>query len=200
MAFENVAPYEIIAAPFEVYYAPVGTSFPAFSADHAAVLSGGFSWIGTSGNLNITTQGVMVSHQQDINRIRMFGHPGPRKAVRTSEDLEIRFALADMTLEQYALALNFNTVNDEVGAKNVGLSRGLIPDTRALLVRGPSPYAANENLQYEVPIVFHAGSPEVSFTREDAADLEIVLAALVDESASSAEEYFGVLRAGDGTT
>lgn len=193
----NSLPYEIIAAPFTVWYAAVGTTFPLVSA----APSGSWTKVGSSGDLNYLDEGVTVAHSQAMELFRALGDSGSRKAFRTEEDLKISLMLADLTLEQYQLALNANTITTTsqavgvAGNKKVGLSRGLSVSTVALLVRGPSPYGDDMTLQFEVPRAAQTGNPEVVFRRDQPAALLLEWTALVDPDASSADERFGRLRA-----
>lgn len=193
----NAKPYEIIAAPYTLWIAPVGTAFPAIDATPA----GAWTKVGTSGDLNYTEDGVTVQHSQSVELWRSLGSPGPRKAFRTEEELRISLTLADVSLEQYALALNHNTVttvapgSGVAGKKTIGLSRGLDVPQRALLVRGnaASPYGETWNAQYEVPIAVQAAEPEVVFTKGEPASLALEWVALEDPQAASVAERFGRL-------
>jgi hypothetical protein len=196
-ALNNSLPYEIIAAPFTVWFAAVGTAFPLVSAAPSA------SWakVGSSGDLNYMEDGVTVQHSQAIELFRALGDSGSRKAFRTEEDLKVMLVLADLTLEQYKHALNSNTITTVAqsvgvaGHKKIGMSRGLSVATVALLVRGPSPYMDDGVLQFEVPRAAQTGNPEVVFRRDQPAGLALEWTALVDPDASSEDERFGRLRA-----
>ena len=193
----NGSPFEVIAAPYTLYLAPVGTAFPAIAAAPAS------PWvkIGTSGDLNYMEEGVTVQHSQTIELWRALGDPGPRKAFRTEEGLLISVQLADLTLEQYALALNHNAVTETANVRKIGLSRGVGVEQRALLARGPSPYDEGLNAQYEVPIAVQMGEPEVVFRRGgEPAALALQWAALIDVSADPVTERFGRLLVDDGAT
>lgn len=188
------APYEIVAQPFTVWIAPTGTAFPLIDAAPAV------AWVklGTSGDLNYTEDGVTVTHNQSIEKFRALGSTGPRKAFRTEEELHISLVLADLTLEQYAKALEHNTVTTTAagagtaGYKDVGLSRGLGVERLALLVRSPNgPYGDGWPMQYEVPIVVQVGEPEVVFVKGEPAGLAFEFEALEDPNASVEEERFG---------
>jgi hypothetical protein len=198
----NTAPFEVIAAPFDVYLAPTGTAFPDVDEDPAV------DWVlvGTSGNLNYDRQaGVTVEHRQATSPWRSVGDCGVRKNFRTEEDLIIRFTLVDMTIEQYAIALNHNTVTDEAAASGVpgyrwaGLSRGTQITTKAMLIRGAvSPYATAMNMQYEVPLVQQIGSAQVTLALPgQPAGLALEFMALVDTSAATEAERFGRIVAQD---
>jgi len=198
MGFQNTQPFEIIAAPYNVYFAPVGTAFPLIDV---AVPAAPWKLVGSSGNLNYTDEGVTVAHNQALEKFRALGDSGSRKIFRTEEDLMIRLMLADITLEQYAHALNSNPVTTvaagagTAGYKVIGLSRGFAVATVALMVRGPSPYGDNYTLQYEVPLAAQSGNPETVFVKNTPVGLALEWTALVDPNAVSAAERFGRLRA-----
>lgn len=188
------APYEIIAAPFDVWLAPVATAFPLIDA------TPGGSWtkVGTSGNLNYKRDGVTVSHAKSTVKFRALGDLGARKVFVTELDLMIRFVLADMTLENYAIALNHNIVTTvpaggEAGYKKIGLSHSATITQKALLLRGPSPYDEDLYMQYEVPIVVQDGTPEPVFQLGEPAGLALQFSALVDTTAATEDERFGRL-------
>lgn len=194
MPINNSLPYEIIAAPFTVWYAPVGTGFP--NVDDAPLTP--WAKVGSSGDLNYMDDGVTVSHAQTMEKFRALGDAGSRKVFRTEEDLLIRLILADLTLEQYAHALNSNTVTTvpaqtNAGYKWIGLSRGFSVATVALLVRGPSPYGDDFNMQYEVPRAAQSGNPEVVMRKGTPAGLALEWTALVDPNAVSDDRRFGRL-------
>lgn len=190
-------PFEIVAQPFTLWVAAVGSAFP--SVDEAP--GGSWTKIGTSGDLNYTEDGVTVSHKQKLETFRALGSTGPRKAFRTEEDQLISLTLVDLTLEQYKLALNGNTITTtspgvgDSGTKKIGLSRGLDVEQYALLIRGASASAYMEGgvAQYEVPVAVVVSEPEVVFTKGSPAGLAIEFQALEDPSAASDDERFGRL-------
>ena len=100
------APFEIIAAPFTIYRAPVGEAF----TDLADAVAGNWVIVGLSGDQDYNEDGVIVSLQQTIEKWRGLGGTGPRKAFRTEEDLMIRATVHDQTLENLNLILNDNAV------------------------------------------------------------------------------------------
>jgi hypothetical protein len=193
----STAPFEIVAQPYTLYVAAVGSTFPELDE------TPGGSWtkIGTSGDLNYTEDGVTITHSQTVEEWRSLGSTGPRKAFRTEEGLRISVTLADVSLEQYAQAMNYNTVTttppdvDSPGTKKIGLSRGLEVPRRALLVRGAdaSPYGSGWGSQYEIPIAVQVGEPEVVFVKNEPAGLMLEFSAIEDTSASDASERFGRL-------
>lgn len=192
-------PFEIIAAPFEVYIAPVGEAFPQVDTDPA----GNWELLGTSGNLNYSDDGVTITHEQTIEQFRPLGSTGPIKAARTEEGLLIGLTLWDVTMEQYRRVLNDNAVTQTPantgvpGTREVNIYRGLSVATMALLIRGPSPYDESFNMQYEVPRVFENASPEVVYQKGEPAAIELEFAALIDLNAATPAERFGRIVAQD---
>jgi len=189
----NWTPYEIIAAPGSIYRAPVGTNFPDPDA------APGMSWslIGTSGDLNLDEAGIGIGHPQTVTPFRPLGSGGRTKQWRTEEDLMIKAVLVDMTLEQYAEALNQNTVTAVDGFASIGLHRGIQVAECALLVRFDiSPYRAEGTMQYEVPRASQMGQPEITFARGTTpAKIALEWAALLDFTAATEAERFGRLKA-----
>lgn len=195
-------PLEVVAAPFEIWIAPVGESFP--NIEDAPV--GNWVKIGTSGNRSITEDGVTVSHPQTNEEFRSLGSTGPIKAFRTEESLIITFTIADITLENYKHALNQNTVTDtpvggNAGFRDIDIYLGLTLDQRALLVRGlnASPYLANTDIQYQVPVVYENGSPEIVSQKGTPIGLALEYIAIEDPNASTSADRFGKLIAMDET-
>tara|TARA_R110002124_G_scaffold256146_2_gene421796 strand:+ start:2959 stop:3558 length:600 start_codon:yes stop_codon:yes gene_type:complete len=188
-------PYEIIGAPFTLWLAPVGEAFPLIDAAPA----GNWIKVGTNGDRNYSDDGVTVAHSQSLEKARPVGSTGPVKAWRTEEDLMIRLSLWDMTLEQYAKALNDVEItttaagSGTAGFKAMGLSQGQEVTTYALLVRGISAYGGGYAAQYEVPRCYQSGNPEPVLTKGKPAALDLEFTALEDLDTSSDAERFGRL-------
>lgn len=189
-------PFEIMAAPFTAYLAPVGTAFPLIDSAPAV------DWIkvGTSGDRSMNEDGVTVAHSQATNAVRTAGSTGPVKAFRTEEDLVVSFTLLDISLEQYSLALNGNAVATTAagvgaaGFKALKLYRGVQVQTYALLLRGvASAYGDGWSAQYEIPVCFQSGNPEPVFTKGEPAGLALEFTALEDNDAATPDLRFGRL-------
>lgn len=198
MGYANSAPFEIIAFPYQLWVAPLGTAFPNLWDVPAA------PWVavGTNQDLNYSDEGVTVSHAQEMFLFRALGDSASRKAFRTSEDLKIRLMLVDLTLEQYSYALNGNTVTPTSGVMGtspsyvtMGLSRGFAVATHAVLIRGASPYGDDMVLQYEMPRGAQTGNPEPVYRKDAVALLALEWTGLVDPNAATIFERLGRLRA-----
>ena len=194
-----MTPFEIIGAPLTIWIAPVGTAFPVINGAPAV------AWVrlGSNGDRSYEAGGVTVSHAKSYEKVRTAGASGPVKAFLTEEDLMFSVTLLDMTLEQYAYALNGNTVTTVApatgipGTKRIGLSED-VGTTRefALLARGLSPYNEVLPMQFEVPRCFQSGAPSPVFRKGGGgAALALQFEALENLAASIAQERFGVIRA-----
>lgn len=190
---ENSAPFEIMAAPFELWLAPVGTSYPAVDA----VPSGSWTKIGTSGSRNVSEDGVTIALDQAFEGFRGLSSLGKIKMFRKSEDASFDLKLADMTLEQFATVMEYpalvtiNATMGVAGTKKLGLSRGRTVTPKALLVRGPSPYMDNGVAQFEVPISVQTASQKIDGKKDTPAMLALTFEALEDPNAISEDERFG---------
>lgn len=188
-------PYEIIGAPLTLWLAPVGTAFPLIDAAPA----GEWTLVGTSGDENYSEEGVTVSHSQTFSQARPAGSMGPRKAWRTEEDLRVSLVLWDLSLEQYATALNGVAVTTTAagagaaGFKQIGLTQGENVAFYALLARGVSPYGDGFNAQYEVPRCYQSGNPTPTYRKGTPSGLTLEFTAFEDPAAASAGERFGRL-------
>jgi len=189
-------PFEIIAAPFTAYWAPLGEDFP----DIDETPGGAWTLIGASGSRNYSDEGVTVAHDQTIEQFRGAGATGPMKVQRTEENLAVRFTLWDLTLEQYRLALNQNAPATTAagtgtpGFKAVQLYRGVDVQLLALLLRGKfSPEGEGWATQYEIPACYQSGSPEPVFAKGAPAGLALEFTAIEDPDAAEDEERFGRL-------
>lgn len=193
-----MTPFEIIGAPLTLWVAPVGTAFPAIAAEPGA----GWTKIGTNGDRNYESGGITTTHSKTFNKVRTAGASGPVKALLDEEDLMFGVTLLDLTLEQYQLALNGNTITTVApgvgapGTKKIGLSED-VGRTReyALLARGLSPYNEALAMQYCVPRCFQSGSPAPVFSKSGAAGLALQFEALEDLSTNIAQERFGYILA-----
>lgn len=108
-----VQPFEIVAGPAEVYIAPTGTAFPAVTVAKNS-LPVAWRWLGE------TEGGVTVSHTQDTELLTTDQTIAPVKAIRTEEGLTVAFSLAQLTLENYAKALDDATLTTTAAGRHRG--------------------------------------------------------------------------------
>lgn len=189
----NQQPYEITAGPVEVYIAPVGESMPAIGTEPPG---GNWTLIGTIGDDETSEEGVSIQHTESLEVFRGLGSTAPMKVFRTAEDLIIGFSLADLTLEEYARKLNFNTVATDTDDKTLDMYKGDVVLYRALLIRGEDkgPYGASYNIQWEIPRVYASGDAEIVWVKGSPAMLAIQFTAAADLNASADSDRFGVIR------
>ena len=194
-------PFELIASPFEVWLAPVGTTFP----DPDEAPSAPWELLGVNGAYDYDSEGITVTHSQTVNAFRGLKGTGPLKAFRTEEDLKLGFMLHDLSLEEYAKIINKASTDVTGGSTTAGgttkilnLHQGPNIEFFALLARGASPYDDdNLSMQYQVPKVYQSGSPAPVFKKGEPAGLALEFTALEDLDATTEDERFGTLVAQD---
>jgi len=193
---ENQEPFEIIAGPFEVYAALVGTAFPAIKDAPAAP----WKLIGKNGNANHDEGAVKVSHKQATDKVYVAGRTSPRKVLRKQEEMHVIFDLLDLTIEAYAQALGglgISTVAAAAGVageKSMGLSMGGDVTQVSILVRGLSPYGTGMAMQYELPIASQVGDPAPVPQKGKPAGLAFDYLVLDDPNAVDEYHRHGTLR------
>lgn len=189
----NSAPYEIIAGSGVLWIAAYGTAFP----DVDETPSGSWAKVGTDGDLNISEDGVTISHGKQYAKYRASGDTGVRKNFLTEQDLTVSLMINDLSLEQYKHALNGNAITTVAassgvpGTKKIGLTSTPIPTTYALMLRIPSPYGDNMTAQWEWPRAQEVGNPQPKMVKGVPAGLALEFSILVDPSASTEAERFG---------
>lgn len=191
----STEPFNIIVSPFDVWSAPLGTAFPAVNAAPGV----GWTKFGANGNDEYNEDGVTVNHEQTVDLHYFLGDSAPRKASRSREGLRVEFTVHDMSLEMYAIVMN-QVVTTAVGppaTKAIPLYRGLDVSLYSFLIRGPSPYMAEEaaagKMQYEIPVAAIDGEPEVVYNKTEPAGLLVSLVCLVDPGAATDADKFGRL-------
>lgn len=169
------APYEIIAAPPELYVAVLGTAWPDLSDAPIAP----WALLGLLGNKNYTDDGVEITHDQEIEPFTPVGLTVPYKIFRTSEDIRIAVSIVDISAATYAKVLNDITVIDtaasgpNAGNLNFDLMRGPQVEQYQMLVRIPeSPSGEGFIMQYEFPRVYEGGTPHPQYMKGTPAMLE----------------------------
>jgi hypothetical protein len=194
-----MTPSEIIGAPLTIWLAPVGTAFPLVNAAPAAA----WTRLGTNGDRSYEAGGIEITHSKTYDKVRPAGATGPVKVFLSEEDLMFKVTLLDMTLEQYAFALNGNTVTTVApgvgvqGTKSIGLSEDIgVTREYALLARGLSPYDNALLQQFEIARCVQSGAPAPVFRKGGTgAALALTFEVLENLAAVNPQERFGVNRA-----
>lgn len=183
-------PFYLIAAPFDIWLAPAGTEEPALGAPP----SGAWELLGSNGAYDYNEDGVTVTHEQTVEKFRGLRGTGFVKAFRTAETLMLGFTLHDLSLEQYAKALNDAVVTTDGDENSIPLHLGPNVAQFALIARGASPYDDdNLEMQYYVPKVFQGANPAPVHKKGTPAGLALSFEALEDLDAETDEERFGRL-------
>lgn len=183
---QNQAPLEVvIGLEVELYLAPHGTASPAVDETPLA------PWVkvGKNGHLNYTQDGVTVTHEQSTSEFKPLGSTVPVKSWRVSEGAKFGVTLADLSIEQYAKALNDAAITTTAagpgvaGTKAIDLYRGSTINNYAFLLRFPSVEMEEGAAQYAVPKVYQSGNPSPVFKDDGPAALALEFAVLYDNTA-----------------
>lgn len=187
---------EIIAAPYTVWTAPVGTAFPAVDEAPAEA----WTLLGSNGDRSYSGGGVTVAQARQYASSTPAAATGSSTSWIEGDGIRVRVELLDLTLEQYAVVLGQNAVAVTpaapgiAGVKTIGLAvRTGRAAEFAVLARGPSPYADGMAAQYELPRCTEVGNPQAVFRKGVPAGLAVELMALEDPLATSEETRFGRL-------
>jgi hypothetical protein len=186
------APYEILAAPMDIYVAAANTAEPAVDA----APGGSWTLLGTTGDGNYDEDGVQITHAQELEFFRPLGSTGRRKSWRTEEDPKVEATVYDITAEHYRRALNDAAITTVAagsgipGSKRLALKQGYDVTTLALLLRADSsPYGDGWKMQYWIPLAVNASSPEPVYKKGEPAGLKFEWEVLDDVT-----NGFGVVR------
>jgi hypothetical protein len=155
--------------------------------------------------LGRTKGGVTAQHNQTQKELRADQDTAPAKVTRPEESMVISFALADLTLENFAKVLNNVAVVDTppgegtAGYRTITMYQGLSVAQLAMLIRVPSPYldvpigGESLGLDYRLPVVCQSGNPSVKYVPDDMALLETEWKVMSDPNAATPAERFGRL-------
>lgn len=177
---------EIVAAPYTVWIAAVGTAFPLVDA----VPPGPWAKLGTSGNLNYDDNGVVVNVNRTYNGFVPAGSTAERKAWPIKEEYVVDVAVADLSPTTFALAMNNATVTTTAasvgvpGTKSIPMYQGNTLATFALLIKGLS--SVNDALasQFQIPACYNKGVHKiVGGKKGQPAMLNFSFSVLKDDSA-----------------
>ena len=185
-------PNEIIAFPYDVYWAPVGEAFPVIEVAPA----GNWLILGSAVALNTNEDGVTVSGPQTFETFRSAGSAAPQEVSLTEEDLIVALQLHDLTPDMLRLALNQNAVSNTAaggglaGFNEIDMERKAgKPNEIALLVRGASPEFTGGNAQFELKRCYQSGSYELAYSKNVFTGIQLEFTALRATSAPFLGNY-----------
>lgn len=179
------APYEVLAGPFTIYIAAVGTAFTDVTVSSP---SGSWTKLGTTGTDNYDDSGVTVSLTPTYKDFTPAGSTAPTKVWRVTEAIEVSFNLVDMSMAQFAKLMNGVTQTDTSATASFGaqssspLLMGTGVSLFALMARALSPTSDALASQFQLPIVYQAGQPKIVGKLGDPMKLEAKWTALKSTS------------------
>lgn len=196
--YANATPHEVLGGIFDAFVAPAGTHRPYLDLDPSSP----WTLVGTGGSRNVSDDGVVIDMPQSVNPWRSLKSMGPVKLFRVSEDVNVKFSVADMTLETFAQAFEGNTVTTvppggHVGYRWMGITRGPNVSQKALLLRFASPYGDDLAAQLYIPIVSLVGNPSLGLKKGQPMLTPFEFMGVEDPDAASDQERMGIYEAVD---
>lgn len=106
MAIATVTPGQIKAGPGRIYYAPLGTTIPTFTAVANKVSGTWTSWV----EVGATDEGLTYSESTDTEEIRVAESLYPVRTVTTGKTGSVAFAMSHISDINWKLAANGGTI------------------------------------------------------------------------------------------
>lgn len=189
-------PQEIVASGLTLYMAGLGTAYPAIDATPTQITGGGWTLVGTNGQLDYDSAGLTITHNQTLATFQSVGTTAVQKVWRTNEQLEIAVTMADVTPTSYALALNdvavttVNATTGVAGEQDVPLLQGTSVAVYAMIAVGISALNNSMAAQYAVPALYQSSNPAPVGKLGAPMELALTFATLLDPNGGG----FGNLR------
>ena len=179
-------PTKLLVGSGRLYTHAEGTAMPAIDADPVAA-----GWR----DLGPIDGGVRVEHEQKLEEHFVDDETGPVDVSRTAESLIIEASLAEPTLTNLGDVLANASPNVAAGppaTETLGTYRGASVAKQALLFRALSPEGAGKAGQTYIPRGYFAGDLGMAHRTDEHTLVPVEFRALVDDSAPSSAERFGV--------
>lgn len=188
---------EVLAAPYEVYVAPAGTTFPAID-DEAEDFDAAWILMGVNGSKNQVDSGVVASFNETMSDFTGAGATRPLNAWRTAEGGTIGFTLADLSTETFAVVMDLATVttvaatSSVAGEKSFSLDRGVQTTKYVVLARGLSPESTLEDnmfAQFEIARAYQTANQTPTYTKGTPAELAVEFTILENLAGGDSARY-----------
>lgn len=179
-------PVKLLVGSGRLYLNSEGTAMPALTADPVAA-----GWI----DLGAIVDGVTVEREQTLEEHFVDHETGPVDVTRSAEALIVTTSLAEPTLATLGRVLNDQVPVADAGppaTQRLGTYRGAPVAKHALLFRARSPEGPDKIGQTYVPRGYFAGDIGLVHRKDEQTVIPVEFRALVDDSAPTPAERFGV--------
>ncbi|KPV54861.1 hypothetical protein SE17_01220 [Kouleothrix aurantiaca] len=173
-------PFEQLTGPCKVYIAPYGEPVPEINIMPAG------NWV----LLGSTDGDQKIKHGAKTTTFKDNDHQGPVKVIRHEEDIDVKFKVVDLSMENYAYIIhNVSKITSgltsvvPVTYKRMPLKRGATLFEYAMLFRGPtaSPYGIYPGM-YVFPRCVNVSEPETTWGKNQRVALEVGMQILEDDA------------------
>lgn len=174
------SPFEQLTGPCKVWVAPYGEPVPEINITPA----GQWQLLGATDGDQKLKHGAKTQMWGDND------HQGKIKVVRTEEDIDLKFKIVDIPLENYAMVISSVsrivtgvTTTVPVPYKKLPLKRGPVLFEYAVLFRGntASPYGLYPGM-YVLPRCVNVSEPETTWGKNQRVSLECGFQVLEDDA------------------
>ena len=157
MATNTVTPGLIKTGPGKIYYAPMSTAIPAFSAVASKITATWTSWVSPGA----TDEGITYTESVDTSDITVAESLYPVRTVTTGKTGRVAFTMNEISDLNWKLAMNGGTIST-TGATTTKLNT-YVPPLIGAEVRVMLAWVSLEDDEVIVwPQVFNVGSVEVA--------------------------------------
>lgn len=122
MPIATISPTQIKTGPGRIYYAPLGTTIPTFSAASSVVTGTWTSFL----EVGATDEGLTYNESTDTDPVTVAESLYPVKVVTTSKSATVAFSIAQVSDLNWALAANGGTIT-VTGTSGTKLSKYVPP-------------------------------------------------------------------------
>lgn len=122
MPIATISPLQIKAGPGRIYYAPLGTTIPTFTAAGSVVVGTWTSWV----EVGATDEGLTYNEATDTDPINVAESLYPVRTVVTAKTATVAFSIAQVSDLNWSLASNGGTIT-VTGATTTKLSKYVPP-------------------------------------------------------------------------
>jgi hypothetical protein len=173
-------PFSQLTGPCKVWIAPYGEPVPEINI----LPTGNWVLLGSTDGDQKLKHGAKTTTWKDND------HQGPVKVVRHEEDIDLKFKVVDLTLENYAYIISQvskiisgTTTTVPVNFKKLSLKRGAAIYEYAVLFKGEtiSPYGLYPGM-YVLPRCVNVSEPETTWGKNQRAALEVGMQVLEDDA------------------
>lgn len=157
MAIATIQPGLVKTGPGRIYYAPLGTTIPTFTAASSKITGTWTNWL----EVGATDEGLTYTESTDTSDVTVAESLYPVRTETTGKSSRVAFSMAHVSDENWALAMNGGTITTSgTGATKLNT---YVPPLIGAEVRKMLAFVSKDDDEVIVwPQVFNVGSVETA--------------------------------------